>query len=181
MSPSGTRHSGKPWAGLHSDLARPPSLMELLQVPVSESPALEPRIFLLGFQQPTGHLEAVAITASAELGFFAGCSFSSAPALPAILRPLTEDLVFPSQELIHLRRPERLQGTISPSSSGSQTPMLPHCSVHTWKTDHGGASPGQGCLSAWGRKAMSVSLPPYSLDGDSVPCILFSFRWNFCS
>lgn len=36
-----------------------------------------------------------------------------------------------------------------------------------------------GCLPAWGRKALSHSLPPCSLEGDSVSRVLFSFRWNF--
>lgn len=35
------------------------------------------------------------------------------------------------------------------------------------------------CLPVQGRKALSLSLPPCSLECDSVSHVLFSFRWNF--
>lgn len=53
-------------------------------------------------------------------------------------------------------------------------PPLCHCSIHTWKTVHGGASPGQVCLSAWGRKAVSFSWPltPWTMTLCPVHCFL---------
>lgn len=162
--------------------------MELPQAPASENSALEPGVIRLGFWQPTGRLGAAAIPASAALGFFARCFVpGSVLSLPLILLALAKDSVFPCKELIHLRRPERVQGTISPSFSkaGSR-----HTHTHTptllpqrlYLEDSSRWSfPRLGLFICLGQEGLSPRLPLYSLDGDSVPCALFSFRWNFCS